>query len=130
MELMRVAKLRHWLFVGALILPSVYTGFLGSYLFALAFGIVMPLHIFLGKFLLVILYLFIPAVGGVGPLTWGWLNAYEGMAKPETIVACTVAMITMGHIIRSMIGLVCLIPATREIATLSEDKPEPALANE
>lgn len=126
MEVFRRARLRHWLIAGALSLPTVYGTFIGQYLCARAFGIVMPFTVFIGKWLVVIPYLLIPSVGGAGPLTMGWLKAYQGNAAPEALIACTAAAITIGHITRTLLGLICLLPATREIAGLNkrEDQRE------
>lgn len=119
MELLNRAELRHWLHIAALVFPSFMAGLLGMYFCALAFDIVMPFHIFMGRFLRYIYFMFIPSVGGVGPLTVVWLKAYDGIATKETIVACTLAMLLVGHITRMVVGLICLLPAIREITALN-----------
>lgn len=120
MEMLRRADLRQWIIVALMVFPSLICGFLGQWLCALSFGIEMPFHVFVGKFFKVLPYLLIPSVGHIGPLTAGWLEAYKGFAGPEVITACTLALIAIGHLARITFGLISIIPATREIATLGD----------
>ncbi|MBW1804431.1 MAG: hypothetical protein JRJ85_27320 [Deltaproteobacteria bacterium] len=122
MEMLHRADLRQWLIITFMVLPSILAAFLGQWICALSFGIEMPFHVFTAKFFKAIPYLFIPSVAHVGPLTAGWLEAYKGMATPETITACTLAIITAGHLVRISFGLVSIIPATREIARLADQE--------
>lgn len=120
MEMLHRADLRHWLIIALMIFPSVATAFVGQWICALAFGIEMPFHVFAARFFIAIPYMLIPSVANVGPLTAGWLEAYKGLATPETITACTLAIITVDHLVRISFGLISIIPATRQIARLAD----------
>lgn len=125
-----------WLVIFIFGISTMLLAFGGHYICARAFGLDMDYHIFIARFLLVIPYIMlIPSVGHVGPLTAGWLYVYADVMSTDDIVTCTVLIIVGHHIVRAVIGLICMYPANKEVkkvlaATKNEDEPEKTHASE
>lgn len=123
------ATRRQWLLTWAMTLPPFVLTIVSFYFLNLAFDVNVPFFEFMvvGPIALMIMDLPI-AFGGFGTATIAWMTFFGDYGSPENIVALTLFLPFSRAVFRSLLGLVSLRPALREISTLSLRASQPETA--
>jgi len=129
------ARRLHWFLVWSVILPQIFIAMAAYYFMARAFGINIPFWESLVVMPVVLAISNLPiAFGGFGTTTLAWVAFFGHYGQPENIAALSLFIPSARAVIRSLIGLVSLTPAVREIASLplapGAGEPGPAAGGE
>ncbi len=120
----RTASRRQWFLTWAMALPPFFLMLAGFYFTALAFGIEIPLVEFMVLSPLFLLIMDLPiAFAGFGTATMAWMVFFGDYGSEEAIAAVTLFIPFVRGASRSMIGLVSLSPAIKELDKLLSPEP-------
>jgi hypothetical protein len=109
----------HWLLTLTAIMPQLLIAIAGYYLMARAFDINIPFWECMVVMPVVMIVSNLPiAFGGFGTTTLAWFIFFSGYGSGESIAALSLFIPSVRAVLRSIVGLVSLQPAIREIASL------------
>lgn len=130
----RIAKKKHWLLLWAMILPPYFMMLVGFYFLTFAFGVEVPFLEFMVVSPIVLAIMDLPiAFAGFGTATVAWTLFFGAYGTVESIAALTLFLPFARAICRSLIGLVSLPMALKEINAItqpSQDEPEGVINEE
>ena len=115
-----LATRTHWLIIWAVILPQIFLALASYYFLARAFSVNVPFWecIVVMPWVLIVSNLPI-AFGGFGTTTFAWVTYFGHYGSAENIAALTLFIPSARAVLRSLIGIISLQPAIRDISTLS-----------
>ncbi len=116
----RESRLRHWAAGWLYTQPPIILNFLGLYVVARSFGIDAPFLYFIFWIPALTMFAALPvAFGGFGTTTAAWVAFFAPYGDPSAIAAATIFIPLVKLLSRSILGLVFLPAATRELTEVT-----------
>jgi len=116
----REASTWQWFLTNAMLIPPIIFMWVGFYFLNLAFDVNVPFLEFIVVIPIAMLVMDLPIfLGGLGGVTLAWITYFSGHGSPDNIAALTLFLPVCRAVRRSMIGVISLSPAMKEINSLT-----------